>query len=287
MLKFNNKNFKTLRTLVNAKRRTGDNLMEQIDEISSSKGPENKKKEIISRMKIEVKKLRKDINKHEDEIKQNQINKRQNKYKEKQFTKQTDGLNFLLLNNDKKIDNTRKTQNERLNERFKDLNEREIREKITIIRKRKHYKALRNSFKEIYFYKNVNNTEIMKHDINRKLMKEFMESRNNKKSMSVHFDMKFVMITPEGDEKVRYHKNLLQDIPVLNVIPRIITEFYEGLGETILISTIQSNLIFGHIKKITIRIVNQDRKTGGDYIELSDCVRKSNSTINIKIFDNR
>ena len=105
--------------------------------------------------------------------------------------------------------------------------------------------------------------------------------------MSVHFDMKFVMITPEGDEKVRYHKNLLQDIPVLNVIPRIITEFYEGLGETILASTIQSNLIFGHIKKVTIRIVNKDRKTGGDYIELCDGVRKSNSTINIKNFDNR
>jgi len=36
-----------------------------------------------------------------------------------------------------------------------------------------------------------------------------------------------------------------------------------------------------------MRIVNRDRKTTGDYIDMSDGVRKSNSTINIKNHDNR
>ena len=36
-----------------------------------------------------------------------------------------------------------------------------------------------------------------------------------------------------------------------------------------------------------MRIVNRDRKTTGDYIDMSDGVRKSNSTINIKNHDKR
>ena len=63
------------------------------------------------------------------------------------------------------------------------LNEAEIRDQVTRVRKREHYIALGKLFKKIYIYKNVNDNEEMKRVINIKLQKEFIESRDNNKSM--------------------------------------------------------------------------------------------------------
>ena len=43
MFKFNNKNYKTLKSLDNAKRCYGEYLIVRLDEISKSNEPENKK----------------------------------------------------------------------------------------------------------------------------------------------------------------------------------------------------------------------------------------------------
>jgi hypothetical protein len=287
MYRFNKKIYKTLRTLMNAKRKRGGEIIEIIDEILKSKGTKKEKNDVISKMKKDLKKLNIDINKHDKEIKENQIIKRKTKYNENKFAKQNEGLNFLLFDNNKINKQTKKTHTQRINERFKDLNENQIREQVTIRRRREHYKALGNSFKEIFIIDNVNNKQLMKGLINQKLQKEFIESRRNNKSMSAHFEFKYSMVNNDGIEVDRYYRNYLQDIPVINVINGIIERFYEGLDDAILISNNNSQLVFGQIKEIIIRIVNRKRRTGGDYIELSEGVRKSNSTINIKNHDNR
>jgi hypothetical protein len=284
MLKFQNKNYKSISTLNNAKVKQNNILKKKIAELRKIK---TTKSDYYKDMVKTSKQLEKGIEENKILIKAATILKRKANYINKKFENKVDKLNFPLLENNNMNLKTKKTHTERKTERFKDLDNAQIRETLTVRRRREHYKALGKSFKEMYIYDNVNNKTMMKNVLNQKIQKEFIESRKINKSMSCHFEFKYSMVNNDGEEVHRYCRNALQDVPTINVINGIINTFYNILDDAILLSNNNSQLVFGEVKLITIRVVNRKRRTGGNYIALSDGVRKSNSTINIKNTDNK
>lgn len=260
----------------NAIKKSIKELEEDITEVAKTATNKTLGKKVVKRLKSTLNDLYKIYKKNTAKI-----------VKEKTITKPIARLFKNEFSNIDLIPSKKKSSKERQKIRFGELDNANINEINKTKRKREHYKALGDAFKEIYITDNVNNEAIMKLVMSQKIQKELIDARQNKKTLNVHFEVNFEMLNNEGESVIRYYRNVLNSVPSFNVINTLINDFYDSLNEQILISVNQSQLVFSRIIKFTIRTTKINRRVGGSYIPLPEKVQNSNSCINVKNEDNR
>jgi hypothetical protein len=262
--------------LNNAIKKSIKELEEDIFEVQKTVVNKTLGKEVVKRLKSTLKDLYKSSKKNDTKI-----------IREKAIAQPLARLFKSEFANIDVAPSIKKSSQDRQKIRFGELDNANIIEINKTKRIREHYKALGNAFKEIYISDNVNNEAIMKMVMSQKIQKELIDARQNKKTLNVHFEVKFEMLNNEGESVIRYYRNVLNSVPSFNVINTLINDFYDSLNEQILISVNQSQLVFSSIKKFTIRTTKINRRVGGSYIPLPEKVQNSQSCINVKNIDER
>jgi len=222
------------------------------------------------------------------------INKeKQDKKDELKRKKELQKLGFNIYQ-----ETTKKSQEERLKLRKKEYkkNKKDIKDidfKTKDLLRKYETKALGGRITENYLYDNLNNYQNRNNIIISNIMNQLYKAQNDKLLLKSQLTLKFIVRDEkEQIEYSRYATSLLFNIntknDILNLIDNLMIE-YERVLEQI---NIASNLTFKGFEVLIIRSSRQTRKEyrqtmAGNYIELSDEIKKSKGVMNIKNIDNK
>ena len=268
---FNGKIYKTLTAAKSARTRWRNKKIKDLSQREQTEDVINKIKKITDRI----------------------VKEKQDKKDELKRKKEFQKLGFNLYE-----ETTKKSQKERLKLRKKKYKKnkkdtKDIDFQTKDLLKKYETIALGGRITENYLYENLNNYETRNNIINSNIMNQLYKAQKEKLLLKTQLTLKFIV----RDEKLqieysRYATSLLFNIntknDILNLIDNLMIE-YERVLEQI---NIASNLTFKGFEVLIIRSSRQTRKEyrqtmAGNYIELSEEIKKSKGVMNIKNIDNK